>query len=163
MDPSTPEPPTDALADEALIRATYKSLLRAWNRRDASAFAAHFIEDGAIVGFDGSVVDGREAIGQHIGAIFASHETPAYVQYIQWVRFLSPDLAITYGVAGMPSLATGEINPTLNSVQMITLWRQADGWRIALFQNTPAQLHGRPEEVERMTQELQRRLNDASD
>lgn len=162
MDSSTPEPPTGALADEAVIRTTYKSLLRSWNSRDANAFASHFIEDGTIVGFDGTVVDGREAIGQHLGEIFASHETPAYVLNVYWVRFLSPDFAIMYGVAGMPSLATGEINPALNSVQMMTLRRQADGWRIALFQNTPAQLHGRPDEVARMTAELQRRLTDSA-
>jgi hypothetical protein len=33
-----------------------------------------------------------------------------------------------------------------------------DLWRIELFQNTPAQFHGRPELVSEMTAELQQQL-----
>jgi hypothetical protein len=32
--------------------------------------------------------------------------------------------------------------------------KQDGEWRIVLFRNTPAQFHGRPDLVERMTQEL---------
>ncbi len=36
---------------------------------------------------------------------------------------------------------------------------KSDGkWRILLFQNTPAQFHGRPELVQQMTEELRRLL-----
>jgi hypothetical protein len=37
--------------------------------------------------------------------------------------------------------------------------RTADGWRITLLQNTPAQFHGRPEAVEALTTELRAELN----
>jgi len=36
--------------------------------------------------------------------------------------------------------------------------RQNDVWKIALFQNTPAQFHGRPEMVERLTKELNEQI-----
>ena len=163
MDSSAPEPPANSLADEALIRTTCKDMLRAWNARDASAFAAFFTESGAIVGFDGLVVAGSAAIAAYLRDLFARHETPAYVNAIRWVRFLSEDIAIAHGIAGMFSLPTGAINPTLNSVQMITCARRDEGWRIELFQITPAQLHGDPEAVAGMTEELQRRLSDSSD
>jgi len=36
---------------------------------------------------------------------------------------------------------------------------KSDGqWRIAVFQNTPAQFHGRPELVKKMTDELRQLL-----
>lgn len=163
MEPSAPEPSTDALADEALIRTLCKAMLRAWNTSDAHGFAAHFTDDGVIVGFDGTVMVGSDAIGKYLTTLFARHETPVFVHLIRWVHFIEPDVAIAHGISSMPSMATGEINPTLNSVQMITFTRRADGWRVALFHSTPARFLGRPEEVERMTQELQRRLNEAAD
>lgn len=150
--------PTLSPADEASIRALYQEHLRAWNQRNADGFAASMTEDGVIVGFDGTVVETRAAIAQHIGDIFAHHEPPVYVTVTQSVRALGDDVALLHGLAGMPSLLTGEINPTLNSVQMLVVVRRNGVWRIALFQNTPAQLHGRPELVASMTAELQRQL-----
>lgn len=158
MNSSTPEPPAKLNADEAHIRTLNLELLRAWNARNASAFAALFTEGGAIVGVDGTVIAGSAAIGAYMSDLFARHETPAYVSLIRWVRFPSEDFAIAHGIVGMPSLLTGEINPTLNAIQMLTCSRRDGVWRIELFQNTPAQLHGDPDEVARMTEELQQRL-----
>ena len=36
--------------DEAAVRDLYSELLRAWNARDAAAFAALFADDGAMIG-----------------------------------------------------------------------------------------------------------------
>ncbi len=159
MDSSAPVPPAKSLADEALIRTLCKEMLRAWNTRDANAFAALFTESGAIVGFDGLVLAGSETIANYMSELFAHHETPAYVTVVRWVRFISDDIAIAYCIVGMPSVLTGIINPTLNSVQMLTCSKRDGDWRAELLQNTPAQLHGNAEEVARMTEELQQRLN----
>lgn len=155
----TPATQSLTASDEERIRALYSDLLRAWNRRDAEGFAACLTEDATIVGFDGTIVETRPAVARHLGAIFANHETPIYVQIVQRVRFLSADVALVRGAAGMPSLLTGQINPTLNSVQTLLVVRRDDAWRIALFQNTPAQFHGRPDLVASMTEELQRQLD----
>ena len=155
-----PTPASSAThADDDLIRELYHSLLRAWNQRDAEGFAAYMAEDATIIGFDGTVVETRPAIAHHLSAIFANHEPPAYVQIIQSVRMLSDDTALVRGLAGMPSLLTGKINPTLNSVQSLVVVRRNGAWRIALFQNTPAQLNGRPDEVAHITAELQRQID----
>jgi hypothetical protein len=47
-----------------------------------------------------------------------------------------------------------EINPERNAVQSLIAIKQDGDRKIALFQNTPAQFHGRPELVEGMTKEL---------
>ncbi|HEX8996894.1 MAG TPA: SgcJ/EcaC family oxidoreductase [Ktedonobacterales bacterium] len=159
MDAPTSQSPSTALAEEDAVRALYLETLRGWNRRDAGAFAACFTEDGCIIGFDGTPVDGRAEIAGHIGAIFASHQTPAYITKVKQVRFLTDDVAVLRGIAGMPSLATATINPTLNSIQSLVAHKRDGVWRAALFQNTPAQFHGRPEAVSEMTEELQAALD----
>ncbi len=147
------------LSDEAAVRALYDRLTRAWNIRDARAFAACFIEDGYIVGYDGTVIDGRDEIAYHIGDIFAHHQTPAYITKVTRVLFINADTAVVRGIVGMPSLTTGTINPVLNSIQSLTAHWRDGAWHVAIFQNTPAQFHGRPELVAEMTRELQEVLD----
>ena len=67
-------------------RSLYARLIAAWNARDGVAFAACFVADGSVVGFDGSVVSGRDAIARHLTEIFANHQTPAYVTKVSEVR-----------------------------------------------------------------------------
>lgn len=67
------------------VRELYEELLRAWNRRDAHAYAALFTPDAAMIGFDGSQVRGSEVEG-HLAPIFADHPTAAYVWKVREVR-----------------------------------------------------------------------------
>ena len=48
-----------------------------------------------------------------------------------------------------------DLNPEANSLQSLVAERRDGGWRIALFQNTPAQYHGRPELTESHTAEIE--------
>lgn len=148
--------------DERAVRALYSVLLRAWNERDAEAFAALFLAEGSIIGYDGSIVDGQAEIARHIGDIFRHHQTPIYIVRVKRVRFLTPEIAIVRGYVGMPTVSALVINPTLNAIQSLVAQRVDGVWRIALFQNTPAQFHGRPDLVAEMTAELQRTLDEQS-
>ncbi len=51
-----------------------------------------------------------------------------------------------------------EINPAANAIQSLVAVRASSGWRIAHFQNTPAQFHGRPELADALTEELRQLL-----
>jgi hypothetical protein len=51
-----------------------------------------------------------------------------------------------------------DLNPAANAVQTLVVVRRDDRWRIALFQNTPAQFHGRPHLSEALTEELRQLL-----
>jgi uncharacterized protein (TIGR02246 family) len=64
---------------DAEVRALYERLLTAWNNRDAQAFASHFVEQGHLVGFDGSQADSAREIQAHLSQVFANHPTAAYV------------------------------------------------------------------------------------
>jgi uncharacterized protein (TIGR02246 family) len=111
------------------------------------------------VGFDGSMVDGRQAIHTHLSQIFADHITATYVSIIREIRFLTPDTALLRAVVGMIPPGQTDINPATNAVQSLVAVRQNNEWKIALFQNTPAQFHGRPEAAQDLTYELRALLS----
>jgi uncharacterized protein (TIGR02246 family) len=141
-------------ADQEAVRALYRGLMDAWNRRSASAFAALFLADGSQVGFDGSQAEGTDEIAAHLGAVFADHETAAYVTQIRSVRILAPQVALLRAVAGMVPPGQADINPAVNAVHALVAVEQDGAWQIAHFQNTPAQFHGRPDLAEALTAEL---------
>lgn len=144
--------------DEAAIRALYHRLLEAWNQRDAHAYAGLIAEDGNLVGFDGSQIDGRAAIETQIGQIFADHQTATYVGKIREVRYLAADVALLRAVVGMIPPGQTDLNPDVNAIQSLVGIKRDGEWQIALFQNTPAQLHGRPDLVQQLTDELRQLL-----
>ena len=140
------------------IRALYQQLLESWNRRNAADFAALFAEDGNVVGFDGSQINGRAEIEAQIGQIFADHQTAAYVGKVREVRLLSPEVTILRAVVGMASPGQSDLNPAVNAIQTLVATKTGGPWRIALFQNTPAQFHGRPDLAQQLTDELRQVL-----
>jgi uncharacterized protein (TIGR02246 family) len=143
------------------VRDLYRQVLDGWNARDAQAFAAPFREDGEAVGFDGTVHSGRAAIADQIGAIFAEHTTGTYVGKVRDVRVVGPGAAVLRAVAGMVPHGQEDLNPEANAVQTITAAQLLGHWQIALYQNTPAQYHGRPEAAEALTEELRQALRES--
>jgi uncharacterized protein (TIGR02246 family) len=143
---------------ETEVRALYHRMLDGWNRRSADAMAGPFAEDGELIGFDGSQVQGRAGIVAHLDPIFRDHPTPPYVSKVKAVRFLTPEVAIVRADAGMVPPGKTDLEPALNAVQTLIAVKDGDTWRIALFQNTPAQFHGRPDLVRQMTEELRQLL-----
>jgi uncharacterized protein (TIGR02246 family) len=137
------------------VRTLYDTLITAWNDHDGRAMAAPFAEDGVIIGFDGSVSSGSQAIGSEMANIFADHETGRYAVKVTSVRELGQHAVILRAIAGLVPPGRTAINPKTNSHQSVVAEMQHGQWRIVLFQNTPAQFHGRPSLVEEMTRELQ--------
>lgn len=143
---------------DAEIHELYGRVLEAWNQANAAAFAAPFAEDGAVIGFDGSQIEGRGAIAEEMSRIFADHETGAYVGKVRRVRALGPESAVLSAVAGMVPAGRTELDPKLNAVQSLLAERRGGEWQVVLYQNTPARFDGRPELAESLTEELRREL-----
>jgi uncharacterized protein (TIGR02246 family) len=136
------------------VEQLYRELLSAWNKRDASAFAALFGEEATCVGFDGTTMVGPAEMESSLSKIFGHHQTPRYVSIIRFVRALSAEVLLMRADAGMVPEGQDEINPELNAVQALVAANRGDGWKIEHFQNTPAAFHGRPEAVLALTEEL---------
>ena len=136
------------------IKTLYHNLIHAWNNRNAKSMADQFTERGELIGFDGSQEIGRNTIFAHLEPIFAEHPTPPFVNAVKDVHFLSAEVAMLRAIVGMIPPGKTELEPSLNAHQTLIAVKENDGWKIKLFQNTPAQFHGRPDLVEQMTREL---------
>jgi len=143
---------------DAVVRL-YQELLKAWNDRDAAAYAEFFSKKGSIIGFDGSAANSRAEIEAHLKPIFADHPTARYIAKVRDVRELGSDTALLRAVAGMIPPGKGRLMPERNAIQTLVASRSATGdWQIEIFQNTPARFDGRPEEGDLLTRELEREL-----
>ena len=145
-------------AAERETRELYRQLLEAWDKRNARDFALLFAPDGNIVGFDGTQVFGQAEIGAHLSEIFSHHQTARYVSIVREVRSLTEGATILSAVAGMVPPGKDDINPELNAVQTMVAVRRSGPLKIALFQNTPAAFHGRPDDADKLTEELRAAL-----
>lgn len=140
------------------IEKLYRELLDFWNSLDAKGMASLFAKDGSIVGFDGSQMNGKMQMESEIGQIFAHHRTASYVGKIREIRLLRKDVVLLRAVAGMVQKGEKEIDQEVNAIQSLVAVKDNGMWLISLFQNTPAQFHGRPELAEALTEELQQEV-----
>ncbi|GIH78363.1 SgcJ/EcaC family oxidoreductase [Planobispora longispora] len=146
------------MTDDSAVRDLYSRLLDAWNRRDAKDYASLIADDGTIIGFDGSIETGGQEVEEHLAAIFADHPTASYVAKVREVRPLGPDTVLLRAIVGLVPPGADDLKPEGNAHQTLVAERHGDTWRIVLFQNTPAQYHGRPHLVEQHTAELRELL-----
>lgn len=63
-------------------------------------------------------------------------------------------LSFQRAVTGRAPHGQTDLNPVVNAVQSLIAAKNVGCWCIALFQNTPAQFHGRPELAQILTEEL---------
>jgi uncharacterized protein (TIGR02246 family) len=143
---------------DADVRELYSRLLEAWDKRNARDFALVFAPDANLVGFDGTQKFGQLEIGAHVSEIFTRHQTPKYVTIVREVRSVTPDVAILSAATGLIPPDKDDINPDLNAVQTMVAVKKGDAWKIALFQNTPAALHDRPDDAKKLTDDLRAKL-----
>lgn len=144
--------------ETTVIEKLHEELLTCWNTQNAAGMASLFTEDANVVGFDGSQMNGQAQIETTLKQVFADHKTATYVWKVKEVRFLNAAAALLRAIVGMVPPGKKEINPATNAIQSLIAIKQGDSWKISLFQNTPAQFHGRPELVEAMTKELSKLL-----
>jgi uncharacterized protein (TIGR02246 family) len=142
------------MSEEEKIRDLYHNLLQSWNNNDAAGMANLCAENANMIGFDGSQHDGKKNIEEQLQNIFKEHKVNPYVYKIREVRFLNPDAAVLRAVVSMVNPEGTDIIPQVNAIQTLVASTQDEKWLIEIFQNTPAAFHGRPELVEKLTEEL---------
>lgn len=142
------------MSSDDAARSLYQRLIDGWNDDDAGAMAAAVAPDGLVIGFDGSEMHGRDEVAAELGRIFADHQTAAYVTKVRSVAPVGPDGALLHAVAGMVAPGGSQVMADRNVVHTVVARRDDEGLSAALFQTTPAQLHGRPELADALTAEL---------
>ena len=141
------------------VTALHRGFIEGWNRTDAAAIADLFADECSMVGFDGSCIEGRAGIEEHLTGNFGDHRPARYLGKVREVRPVGDGAAVLRAVMGMVPPGADDIKPDVNAVQVLVATRERDGrWRIAHLQTTPAQFHGRPDAVEGLTAELRQVL-----
>jgi uncharacterized protein (TIGR02246 family) len=135
--------PTTNPADEAAVRGLYQQLMDGWNRGSGDAFGAVFTEDGDLVAFDGTHFVGRKEIAPFHQQLFDKWmKGTRLVGQVNYVRFLSPDVAMMHAVGGTVMPGKTEPSPERDSIQTLVATRQGGEWRLTAFQNTRVRLMG---------------------
>ena len=124
-------------ADERAIRALHGQALDAWGAGNGKAFAAPFSDDALFIGFDGSVMRGRQQIAATHQDVFDRWmKGTRLVEEQTEVRFVDRDVAIVHTVGGTVMRGKSEPTPERDSIQTLVAVRDAGGWSFVSFQNT---------------------------
>jgi uncharacterized protein (TIGR02246 family) len=124
-------------ADERAIRALHGRVLDAWGAGDGEAFAAPFSDDALFIGFDGSLMRGREQIASTHQEVFDRWmKGTRLAEERTEVRFVGPDVAIVHALGGTVMRSKSEPTPERDSIQTLVAVRDAGGWSFVSFQNT---------------------------
>lgn len=144
------------------ISALYFQMIDGWNRGSGSIFAAPFAEDGDLLDFDGTHLKGLQNIASvHQQPFDTFLKGSRLVGKIRNIRFLTPDVAIMHAVGGTIMDGQTNIEPERNSIHTIVVKKVDPNnghWLITAFQNTRVQYFGRPQETQRLTEELRHEL-----
>lgn len=102
-------PPAAESPTAAEVRAMLRSYLRAFNRHDAAALAAHWSETGENVDLDSGEVTaaGRAAVRDVFAALFATDDEATIDIEVHSIRPIRDDVAVVDGVS-LISFADGE-------------------------------------------------------
>jgi uncharacterized protein (TIGR02246 family) len=112
-------------------------MLDAWREGDGEAFAAPFDDAAVFVGFDGSVMRGREQIASVHQELFDRWlKGSRLVEERTEVRFVGPDVAIVHAIGGTVMRGKAEPAPERDSIQTLVAVRRDGAWSFASFQNT---------------------------
>jgi uncharacterized protein (TIGR02246 family) len=115
----------------------HQRMLDAWGAGDGAGFAAPFRDDALFIGFDGSVVHGREQIAATHQELFDRWmKGSRLVAERTDVRFVGGDVAIVQTVGGTVLRGKAEPAPERDSIQTLVAVRGAGAWSFVSFQNT---------------------------
>lgn len=139
---------SEGVRDEAAIRALAARMTDAWNRGDASAFAATFVEDGELISGDGTHKVSRPEIERYTADLLlrgskANRPTLFRAQVIG-VRFIDRDVALLVLDGGFMRKGESNIAPDQHGIQSLLAKRVAGDWRAVLLQRTRVATASRP-------------------
>jgi len=122
---------------ESKLQSLLRRVLAAWERGDGRALAAEFADDGDIVFFEGSCLQGRpqiEAVMQHL--FETTLRGTRYLAQVKALRFVTPEVALMQTLGGVVFPEETIIPVERCSIQTFVIVRIRGTWSVASFQNT---------------------------
>jgi uncharacterized protein (TIGR02246 family) len=141
------------------VQTLHQRLMAAWNEGNVEAFGAELTEDGEQIGFRRQSGLRRRAHHRGTAPILRRPRDRQLCRVGASLGFVGDDVAVLRAEVGMVPPSGDDIVRERNVVQCLVAVRTGDGWKVTLFQNTPAQFDGRPEAVKALTADLRTALN----
>ena len=140
-EPAAARPAEPVSPRVAEIRDMLAGYLRAFNRHDAAAAAAHWAAAAENVNLDtGEVTRGREAVREVFAALFELDAEAAIDIDVDAIRPLRDDVAMVDGISRV-SYSDGDVAGSRFSAVVI---REDDHWRLASVRETAAAVEPKP-------------------
>lgn len=122
--------------DEAAIRANVEAFVKAYNAGDAAAAATLFLPEGQIIGDEGKIVEGRDAITKRFADAFEESPETTIEVFVDAIRFIGSQLALEVGSTAITP-APGE---TPQYERYTVLHVKRDGkWSMAVVRDAPGE------------------------
>jgi uncharacterized protein (TIGR02246 family) len=112
-------------------------MAKAWNGGDADAFASPFSATADFIAFEGTHLEGRDAIAAFHRQIFATVVKGSRIAAtVRFVRAVAPDVAVVHAAAGVTLAGHTEPSPGRLSMQLFVVVRGAGGtWQVEAMEN----------------------------
>lgn len=124
-------------ADKVAIASLTQRVIAAWAYHDADAFADVFTEDGTMI-LAGVYHKGRAAIRDYMaGAFEGVYKGTQVTGKPLDMRPLGGDAAILLSQGGVLEPGESEVSQSAAIRAAWVVVKQAGGWRLAAYQNTP--------------------------
>ena len=131
------QPSPERQDDETAIRSVVAGLTQAWTDGDGEAWGSAFADDADFTVWFGLPIAGRDEIARGHAFIFDSvYAGTTYHLNVRGIRFLGPDVAVVH-LEGRVASEGAPLPENPDSVPLAVMAREADGWKIVAFQNTP--------------------------
>lgn len=127
----------DSSFNEVEIRRLYKQMIDGWNSGSGDTFAAPFTDDSDFIGFDGTLMNGRQQISSFHQMLFDSFvKGSRLVGKVRGIRFVSSDVAIMIAVGGSVMAGQSDIEPERYSIRTLVAIKRDRILQFSAFQNT---------------------------
>jgi uncharacterized protein (TIGR02246 family) len=119
-------------------------MFEGWNSGDAGAFAAPFSENADFIAFDGTHIQGREAIENMHDPLFKTHlKNTKLVGEVIGFRFIEPGKAALMHTRSGTIMAGEEESAERDSIQTFVAAFQDGEWQFIAFHNNRIRPMGR--------------------
>jgi uncharacterized protein (TIGR02246 family) len=164
MNARTTHIPPPSAADEDAIRALHQQMIDAWNTHSGAAFAAPFTDEADFVVFEGTHLKGRQEIALFHQRIFDTVVTGSRLEgEVQFVRLLSPVLAVMHSVVRVTLSGQTEPSPSRDSMQLTVVTKRDGAWRGEGLMNARRLTMARQlflDDIDALPAEAQRQVSD---
>lgn len=131
-----------ATNDEAMIRQLINELVDAWNRGDAEAYGARYLDDATFTNVNGMFHLSRDEFNQRHEEIFRVAMKGSKITLTpRKIRCVRPDVAIVdldcgvFGTKVQPPGVQAGADGSLHTSLLLVLLKESGSWWIAAYHN----------------------------